>query len=177
MKYIIHDPHFHHTAIIKYCKRPFQNKYEMNDCIITNWNSKVKVNDEVYIGGDFALKCSKEEVRRLLKLLHGKKYFILGDHDKQIWQCRDLLETITPLMRIQLCGIPTTITHWCMRVWPKSHYNAWHLFGHSHGTLEPIGKSWDCGVDNNNFTPVSEEEIEEIMKNRPDNFNLIKKRR
>jgi calcineurin-like phosphoesterase family protein len=62
-----------------------------------------------------------------------------------------------------------------MRVWPRSHYNSWQLYGHSHGRLEPVGKQWDVGVDNNNFYPVSFDQLVEIMKNRPDNFNLVKK--
>jgi calcineurin-like phosphoesterase family protein len=52
-----------------------------------------------------------------------------------------------------------------------------HLFGHSHGTLEPIGKSWDVGVDKNGYAPLSWDEIVEIMKNRPDNPNLVPARR
>jgi calcineurin-like phosphoesterase family protein len=62
-----------------------------------------------------------------------------------------------------------------MRTWHRSHYNAWLLYGHSHGRLPPIGKSWDVGVDNNNFTPISFEQVKDIMKARPDNPNLVKR--
>jgi calcineurin-like phosphoesterase family protein len=64
-----------------------------------------------------------------------------------------------------------------MRTWARSHYNSWQLYGHSHGKLEPIGKQWDIGVDNNNYYPVSFDQITEIMKTRPDNPNLIKRRK
>ena len=57
----------------------------------------------------------------------------------------------------------------------KSHFNSFHLFGHSHGTLEAIGKSWDVGVDKNDFKPISWLQIKEIMNKRPDNFNFIKR--
>ena len=60
-----------------------------------------------------------------------------------------------------------------MRVWPRSHYNSWMLYGHSHGMLDPIGKQHDVGVDNNEFYPVSLEQIREIMMGRPDNPNFI----
>jgi len=50
------------------------------------------------------------------------------------------------------------------------------LFAHSHGRLEPVGKSWDIGVDNNGYYPVSMDELVEIMEKRPDNPNLVKKR-
>ena len=64
-----------------------------------------------------------------------------------------------------------------MRVWHKSHFNSWNLYAHSHGKLQPEGKQWDVGVDNNKFHPVSINEIIRIMDNRPDNFNLVKKER
>jgi len=60
-----------------------------------------------------------------------------------------------------------------MRTWFKSHYNSWHLFGHSHGRLEPIGKSLDIGVDANGFRPVSFEQVKKIMKDKLDNPNFV----
>lgn len=47
------------------------------------------------------------------------------------------------------------------------------IIGNSHGKLEPIGKQWDIGVDNNNFYPISFEELKQIMDKRPDNPNLV----
>jgi len=183
MKYIIGDLHLHHINMIirNYCERPFKTIEEHDETLITNWNNKVKKSsDIVYIVGDFALQCTKEEVRRLLKCLNGKKYFIEGDHDKQIWQCKDLLEKITPLMKTKIAGVFTTICHYKMEVWPRSHFNAWHLYAHSHhakGCLRPTGKSWCVSVENINYTPISEEEIEVIMKSRPDNFNFKNRRK
>jgi len=170
------DQHLGHFKIIKYCRRPFSSKEEMNDTIITNWNRVVKPSDTIYILGDFALKIPVQEIRKLLKILNGKKFFILGDHDKQIWKCSDLLEEITPLKKITIDNIPITLCHYCMRVWWKSHYNAFLCFAHSHGYLEAIGKSHDVGVDNNNFTPISFDELKIIMDSKPDNFNYIKNR-
>ena len=45
--YLIADTHFYHTNIIKYCKRPFKDTYDMNKTIIDNWNRIVKPNDIV----------------------------------------------------------------------------------------------------------------------------------
>ena len=67
------------------------------------------------------------------------------------------------------------LCHYCMRVWPKSHYGSWQLFGHSHGGLPGVGKQMDVGVDTNSYYPYSLGEIKEIMKDKPDNFNLVKK--
>lgn len=175
--WFIADTHFWHTNIIRFCKRPFSSVIEMNETIINNWNSKVGVSDTIYILGDFALKCPVHRVSTLLNILHGKKIFILGDHDKQIWKCKDYLEEITPLKNIKIDNIPITLCHHCMRVWSKSHYNSWHCFAHSHGGLTPVGKSHDVGVDNNNFAPISFDELKVLMNSKPDNFNYIGKRR
>ncbi len=48
------------------------------------------------------------------------------------------------------------------------------IVGNSHGRLDPIGKSWDIGVDNNNFYPISFDKVSKIMEDRPDNPNLVK---
>ena len=49
-----------------------------------------------------------------------------------------------------------------------SHYGAWQIYGHSYGHLPPIGKQWDVGVDNNEFRPVSFDELKAIMAPVPD---------
>jgi len=171
------DQHYNHKNIIKYCKRPFKTVEEMNETMIANHNSIVSKNDLIYYLGDFALGNDINSCKKILERLNGRKMLIKGSHDKTVLQCSEYFEKISSLMEINIDGIPITLCHYCMRVWSKSHYNSFMLYAHSHGTLNPIGKSEDVGVDNNNFYPVSWNKIKEIMKNRPDNFNYIKKRK
>lgn len=178
MKYVIGDTHFYHRNMIikNYCGRPFPTIECNNQVLYYNWNDKIKPKDEVIINGDLALQCSVQQLRFLLKNLNGIKYFVLGSHDKKIWQCRDLVKCITPQLETKIAGVHTTINHYKMEVWPRSHYNAWHLYAHSHhhkGCLRPTGKSWCVSVENINYTPISEEEIEAIMEKRPNNFNYL----
>ncbi len=56
-----------------------------------------------------------------------------------------------------------------MRVWNKSNYNAWQLHGHSHGTLDLFRYQYDIGIDNNNFYPVSYQELLTIMSVKKNN--------
>ena len=44
-------------------------------------------------------------------------------------------------------------SHYGMRTWNKAHHGAIHLYGHSHSTLPPYGKSVDVGVDCKEITP------------------------
>lgn len=48
------DTHFGHSNIIKYCNRPFKDKDEMNETLISNWNKVVPEDGIVIHCGDFA---------------------------------------------------------------------------------------------------------------------------
>jgi calcineurin-like phosphoesterase family protein len=176
MIYFTSDLHLGHKNIIKYCNRPFLNVEEMNETIINNWNNKITNEDIVYNIGDFCFG----DASYFLSKLNGNKHLLLGDHDKQI---NNGLKKLAYIHKEKIIEIPIEVNnkkqliilcHWCMRTWPKSHYNSWHLFGHSHGRLNSIGKSHDVGIDNNNFNPLSLIDIIEIMNNKEDNPNLIK---
>lgn len=163
--WFISDTHFGHANIIKYCNRPFDTVEQMDQVLIANWNSLIRPKDLVYHLGDVGFG----NLESILNELHGRKILILGNHDATALKVAAAFKEITPLKTISINKQRIILCHYCMRVWEKSHHNSWHLYGHSHGTLEPIGKSWDVGVDNNNFSPLNLDSIIEIMAQRPDN--------
>lgn len=171
MIYFTADEHYGHKNIIRFCKRPFKNTQEMNLTIIKNHNSVVKDTDTVYHLGDFSF-LSSHATNEIITLLNGNHIFVQGSHDKPIKKLRPFINQIEEIVIekqiIVLC-------HYAMRTWSKSHYGSWQLYGHSHGTLPPIGKQWDVGVDNNDFSPRSFNDIKNIMQERDDNPNLVKK--
>lgn len=69
-------------------------------------------------------------------------------------------------------GYPQVIVlcHYALRVWDRSHYGSWHLFGHSHGHLPGLGLSLDIGVDCHGYRPLSLAEV-------ADNMRLLQQRR
>jgi calcineurin-like phosphoesterase family protein len=164
------DTHFNHANIIKYCNRPFKDVTEMNEVMIKNWNAVVKSNDSVYHIGDFAFG----DCKSILDRLNGKITMIVGSHDRDVWACKWRFQDIGKLIEIRIDSQLIVLCHYAMRVWSASHYNTWHLFGHSHGQLEPFGKSFDVGVDTNDFKPYSFEEVCKKMATLSDNFNLVK---
>ena len=170
MYFFISDEHFSHKNVLTYCDRPFNSIEEHDEELIRRHNEVVGKGDIVVHGGDFTLIKNLGRVEEYIERLNGSHIFIKGSHDYWLGKNPpiEILDMSINKQNIIIC-------HYCMRTWPRSHYNSWHLYGHSHGTLEPIGKSWDIGVDNNNFFPVSFEQIELIMSTRPDNPNLIKK--
>lgn len=170
MYFFTADEHYGHTNSIVYGNRPFDSVEEMDEKLIKNFNSVVGSNDITIHAGDFTLIHSKEKVyKNYVNRLNGNHIFLRASHDywlpknaRQIWQ--KMIEDFY----IVVC-------HYPMRTWARSHFNSWQLHGHSHGKLEPIGKQWDIGVDNNKFYPLSFELVKQIMDGRPDNFNLVRR--
>lgn len=174
MIYFTADSHFGHANILRYCHRPFSTIDEMDETIIANWNFIVNSGDTVYHLGDFAFR-NPLQYRKRLK---GNIVLIRGNHDfKRIkGKCNiDLFESIHDLLEIRINDQPIVLCHYAMRVWSKSHFNSWQLYGHSHNTLDEYGKTYDVGVDGNNFTPVSISQLYKIMEKKPDNVNLLKR--
>lgn len=165
------DQHFGHKNIIKYNNRPFNNIKEMDSQIIENHNSVVTNNDMTIHIGDFCFLKSFDEIKRkYLSKLNGNHKFVKGNHD--YWAKNKIPMIIEQKVDKQLI----VCCHYSMNRWNKSHYGSWHLFGHSHGNLIGVGQSFDVGVDCNNYTPVSFEQVTERMKTLLDNPSHIKRK-
>lgn len=162
------DQHYDHYNIIKYCNRPYTNTDEMNHDLITKHNEVVTPQDHTIHVGDFTLR-NTSFAKDIIRQLNGNHTFLIGSHD--YWLKKKGLH----IWQKKIEGEFIVACHYALRVWHKSHYNSWHVFGHSHGNLLPQGKSWDVGVDNNGFYPVSFDQLKSIMQKMPDNNNLIKK--
>ena len=164
------DTHFNHANIISFCQRPFASVAEMNDALIAKWNARVGEGDLVYHLGDFAWG----DWGPILERLNGDIFLISGGHDKKVQKkyAGRFLHT-ADLMDIVIEGYAVVLCHYCLRVWNKSHFDSWHLFGHSHGQLPALGKSLDVGVDGRSFGPWSWGEIKAYMADRPHNENFL----
>lgn len=168
------DTHFSHANIIKYCNRPFGDAHEMNKALVNNWNSVVPQDGIVFHLGDFSMG----DPERIIKRLNGEIVLVLGNHDRSSIKKSHLFKATCDMLDLTIKkDMFVVCCHYAMRTWNRSHFNCPHLFGHSHGTLPPVGKSWDVGVDNNNFTPLSIYNVERIINSRPDNENFLGNRK
>lgn len=171
MIFFTSDEHYGHRNISRYCGRPFATVEEMDEELIRRHNSVVGESDVVIHVGDFTLIPDPKVVRdRYISRLNGTPSFIKGSHDK--WMPKNAMTMWEGRIESQA----VIACHYAMRVWPRSHYGSWMVYGHSHGRLPPIGKQHDVGVDNNDFTPVSFERLKEIMTTREDNQNLLRRK-
>lgn len=173
------DTHFNHRNIVSYTDRPFESVEEMDEVIISNWNAVVKKDDIVYHLGDFCFARRDQDFFKVYhsyrERLNGKILLIIGNHDKKIGApFPHNLEGKTLLYNLNVNNKQTIVLcHYAMRVWHKSHFDSWHLFGHTHNTIRGEGKSLDVGVDGHDFYPWHFDEIEEYMSNRPHNFDYV----
>lgn len=60
---------------------------------------------------------------------------------------RDLFSSVNFYKEVTIEGKVYCLSHYGHRVWHGSHKGWIHLYGHSHGSLPPYGKSMDVGVD------------------------------
>ena len=89
MNYYISDCHFFHQNILRLTNRPYNTVEEMNEDIISRWNSRVTNDDDVYILGDMFFKFDDiQQVKDILNRLNGKKHLIKGNHDRFLKQIR-----------------------------------------------------------------------------------------
>ncbi|MCQ2433322.1 MAG: metallophosphoesterase [Clostridia bacterium] len=78
MVFFTADTHFGDDAIRRYENRPFSDVNEMDEALITRWNSVVAPEDTVFHLGDF---CCNGTDAALLARLNGTKFLVRGNHE------------------------------------------------------------------------------------------------
>ena len=166
------DSHIGHRNIIKYCQRPFSDVEEMNETLISNWNKVVGKDDFVFHLGDFSVGGAAEWTS-LLDNLNGRIFLVLGNHDMnnvdQGFMRR--FEDVSMQMLISIGKQRVYLNHYPFLCYGGAYRGTWQLFGHLHTSSRMTGldsprlqmlfpRQYDVGVDNNNFTPISFEEVE-----------------
>ena len=124
--FVIADCHFNDPNIILFENRPYKNVEEMNNKLIENWNSVVGVDDTVIVAGDFIVGGSN--AREIVSALNGKIKLVVGNHDTNSDEYKDLLYSIYkyPIIVDDFW----IISHYPMYVNLASPYA--NLYGHVH---------------------------------------------
>ncbi|MEN6549965.1 MAG: metallophosphoesterase family protein [Armatimonadia bacterium] len=184
MYFFTADEHYGHGNILKFLDRPFATIQEHDAALIDRHNTVVSETDTVIHAGDFTL-AGPQYARRILAALHGRHVFVRGSHDRWL---KSWPAPVHEILELDIEGQRVVVCHYAMRIWPRSHYGAWLLHGHSHGKLPPwmtcphcqtqipFGRVLDVGVDGHGFAPVSWHKILEIMQGLPENPGLIRRR-
>lgn len=160
------DTHFGHRAMLNW--RPFKDVGEMNDAIIRNWNDTVPAGATVFHLGDVSFG-NRVEAMSIIGQLNGNIHLIQGNHDKGIkGSVKALFASIQDYLEIDVVEAVSVkqricMMHFPLRSWNRHHFGSWHLHGHCHGNLEPLGKSMDVGLESCNLRPISYDWVKTIM--------------
>lgn len=186
--FFISDTHFNHKSIIELCERPFNTIEEHDQKLIDNWNSVVGPEDTVFHLGDFCFG-GAPKWKEIRDQLNGHIILILGNHCmKNRTAGTDLLfDYVSQQMRIEIDGRTVylnhfpfmTFAHWNPDKYQKEHLH-FALSGHTHIRRGDTGfdaqfiqhylpTQYDVGVDFNNYTPISWEEINNKINYQIDN--------
>lgn len=181
MKFFTSDLHFNHKNICRGVSnwdsghRDFDSLPEMNGVILNSINSRVRKHDELYILGDFAMGQKHLHPGFREKIDCHNIHLIRGNHDSSmVKDCG--FSSIKDYDEVRIHaddGRSNTVVcfhYYIGGVWNNVGRGWFHLFGHSHGSLNPTivqGKALDVGWDCHR-QPLSENEIFELMDKRPE---------
>lgn len=187
--FIISDIHFCHKNILKHCpeRQKICDANDENDVeswnkwMIEKWNTTIGKKDIVYILGDFIFG-SQESARKLLDKLHGKKFLILGNHDKGVDKLENYFEQITQQKLVTFKksnfdfldeDFQVFMCHYPMVTWASKHYGVINAHGHCHGRLDDYNEAStdlrvDVGIDGKlaNFNFITLEQIYKYFKEK-----------
>lgn len=174
-KWYCADLHFGHAAALEWGlpSRAFASASDMDKAMIEAVNLRVGAADLLFIVGDFAVSSDPDYVAHVFHALKGRKVLILGNHDVDNKgavkaSLAALPWDVPPVHALETKdgGKRLWLAHYAHRVWPASHYGAFHFYGHSHGNLPPVGRSRDVGIDvaDMGFGPRRFEELTASME-------------
>ncbi len=178
------DHHFLHARIIELSNRPFATAEEMSEEIVRRHNAVVGVNDVFIQTGDLCLGPFDQSIEYAARL-NGIKFMVPGNHDRTSEAGRNKPAYIEKFRRryedagftllpelgctIDIDGVRFAVSHYpydgdhteqdrhtFFRPADEGHPL---IHGHIHGQRRISGRMFNVGVDVNDFTPVSQEEL------------------
>lgn len=144
--------------------RPFKNTDENTKEIVSRHNSKVAIDDLVYVLGDTLYRDADPNIfLPIIGLMNGRKILLRGNHDRSFSD--DLLlnyfEEIIPegkSVKIKIEDIECNLNHYPSKG-SKSEFN---LVGHIHSAFKIQLNMLNVGVDANHFYPIESTTVKSI---------------
>lgn len=179
MIYFTTDLHIAHDKPFIYKPLGFENIDQYNYCITQYVCETVQRYDMLWVLGDISWRDPVSYLNQLAESM-SEINIVLGNHDNDLYNrrhqlCKNIYVHRSPV-NTKIEGQLVTLSHFPMLSWEKSHYNSWQLYGHVHGRELPIkGKLFDVIPRKEHPKPFSWDEIKEIMKLSPNNWDYIER--
>ncbi len=166
--FLTSDLHFGHDREFLWGPRGFQSSLEHDEAVIRNWNSVVEPEDTVYVLGDMIMG-QLDAGRECLKQLNGKIVLIRGNHDspKRIEMYKEMGIEIHDIYYLSykgryfiLCHFPIASEEF-MQMVVNDNSEVINVYGHVHSNAQKgfYKGTYHIGVDTNNLTPISIEQV------------------
>lgn len=126
-----------HMTMVKY-----------DEWLINEWNKRIRKQDSIYILGDVCL-ANKERTQYILSRLKGKKYLILGNHDKSCKGLENYFEWVGDIKEAKFTNnqfkfidpqetFCVEMCHYPMVTWNRRPHGTVMVHGHCHGSLNEL---------------------------------------
>lgn len=172
--FVTADTHFGQSDACARYDRPFPDAARMETEIIERCNAVVGPRDLLLHLGDFVGDCGGTRAKagvaaRIRERLHvGRIILVRGNHDPDRRKFKALFDEVHDLLDVKLDTAARRVlcSHYPMRSWRGGRHGSLHLYGHTHGRLEEIGRSTDVGVDCWQFRPVLFDDLVAMLSAR-----------
>lgn len=128
-------------------KRGFESTEAMHDYMIQQWNNKVRKNDEVVVLGDLSFADGRS-TNEILKRLNGKKYLIIGNHDRYLDDKNfdnNLYQWVKPYAVLNDNRRTVVLSHYPIMCYDGQYQTdangnptRYMLYGHVHNTYDEV---------------------------------------
>jgi calcineurin-like phosphoesterase family protein len=162
--FLIADTHFGQESMCQFVRkdgspvRPWNNAEEMDEALITNWNSVVSPKDRVYILGDLVM--ARKNIK-IMERLQGRFKLIAGNHD--IFAAKDYLVYFDDIKGYHVLD-GMILSH--IPIHPSNVYRfGCNIHGHLHTNRVMLNETeidprYFCvSVEQINYTPIEFEEV------------------
>lgn len=170
--WVTSDQHLNHANFLNFTNgegrkiRPFDNVVQMNECLLENYNSRVKPGDKAWNLGDVFFG-DKEWFKSNFTKFHGSKRLIVGNHDDirflssggffqkvhmwRVWE--DMVFSHVPMHESGLFNYKTGGT----RI---------NIHGHIHDNDSPPGPFFNVCVEKTGYAPINLEELRDNLRKK-----------
>lgn len=148
----------------------------MDAALIDAINCVVKKRDVLIHIGDFCGPCADGRDAQVAHAVNIRKqimcktiHLMRGNHDPKVAKFEALFHSVKnqATFRRENGGERVVVCHYPLRAWRGQRSGAMHLYGHTHGALEEVGRSMDVGVDSWNYSPVQLSRALDLLATRP----------
>jgi calcineurin-like phosphoesterase family protein len=158
--FLISDTHFGHVGVTQFLRddgtklRPWDNIEEMDEALVSNWNSVVTSKDKVYHLGDVVI--NRKHLKTLSRL-NGEKVLVKGNHD--IFRINEYLEHFKDIRAYHILD-NLIMSHIPIHPDSRGRFRG-NIHGHLHANT--VGDPWyyNVSVEQINYTPIPFETVRE----------------